>query len=302
MSIDNLFPVCRTIRHDTGEASIFARIGGEGPPLLLLHGFPQTHAMWHPIAAELMQRFTCVMPDLRGYGRSSCPPNRPGNAPYSKRAMAEDMLSLMRVLGHDSFAVAGHDRGGRVAYRMALDHPDAVSSLTVLDIVPTYTMWNEFSVAMAMKAYHWLFLAQPFPLPEMLIGKAAHEWLDYTIASWTKAKNLSAFASEAMDDYRALNGTKDHIHAFCNDYRAGQTFDLAADVKDHGAGHRIGCPTLALWGTNGFPSETSGPLATWRQWCSNVEGRGIDGGHFIVEENPSATLAALLPFLERTAR
>ena len=170
--MSNLFPGTHEHRVDLDGVEIFARAGGSGPPLLLIHGFPQTHAMWHWLAPALMQRFTCVMPDLRGYGYSSCPQNDAGNRAYSKRAMAQDMVALMASLGHNRFAVAGHDRGGRVAYRLALDHPRTLSGLAVLDIVPTYEMWHNFSVALAMKTYHWLFLAQPNPLPSAPVQPA----------------------------------------------------------------------------------------------------------------------------------
>jgi haloacetate dehalogenase len=299
--MSRLFPGTREHRQKVGEVEIFARIGGDGPPLLLIHGFPQTHAMWHRIAPALMQRFTCVMPDLRGYGLSSCPPNDPANEAYSKRAMAQDMLGLMQSLGYGKFAVVGHDRGGRVAYRMALDHPAAVSCLSVLDIVPTYTMWHRFTVKLAMKTYHWLFLAQPNPLPEMLIEQNPVGFLDYTIASWTKTKDLSAFSENALAEYRTHYATPEHIHATCNDYRAGATYDLKADEEDRAAGRKMSCPTLALWGKAGIPSEADNPLAAWQEWCDGVEGHGIDAGHFLVEENPDETLAALLPFLERHA-
>lgn len=293
-----LFPATHDVRHSHDGVEIFARVGGSGPPLLLIHGFPQTHAEWHKIAPALMESFTCVMPDLRGYGFSSCPANTADNAPYAKRAMAGDLVSLMASLGHRRFAVVGHDRGGRVAYRMALDHPEAVSCLTVLDIVPTHAMWMDFTVKLAMKTYHWLFLAQPNPLPEMLIERHPVGFLDYTLASWTAAKDLSAFDERALAEYRLHYATPEHIHATCNDYRAGATIDLAIDTADVTAGKKITCPTLALWGTSGIPSETAGPLDTWRKWCRNVEGRGIQSGHFIPEENPEALLAALLPFLK----
>lgn len=299
--MSRLFPGTQEHRHLHDGVEIFARVGGSGPPLLLIHGFPQTHAMWHKVAPALMQRFTCVMPDLRGYGYSACPANDAKNEAYSKRAMAQDLIALMKGLGHERFAVVGHDRGARVGYRMALDHPRAVSCLTVLDIVPTHAMWHNFTVRLAMKTYHWLFLAQPHPLPEMLIEPNPVGYLDYTIASWTKRKDLSAFSEEALSEYRLHYATPEHIHATCNDYRAGATYDLAADVVDHAAERKIACPTLVLWGTAGIPSETDGPLETWHAWCESAEGHGIDSGHFVAEENPQATLDALLPFLERHA-
>jgi haloacetate dehalogenase len=211
--------------------------------------------------------------------------------------MGQDMQALMRELGHSRFSVVGHDRGGRVAYRMALDDPEAINSLAVLDIVPTYAMWHNFTVKLAMKTYHWLFLAQPHPLPEMLIEQAPVGFLDYTIASWTKTRDLSAFDPQAMAEYRLHYATPEHIHATCNDYRAGATYDLKADEADREAHRKIACPTLALWGTAGIPSETDGPLEAWQQWCLKVEGCGIDSGHFLAEENPAETLAHLLPFL-----
>ncbi len=299
--MNNLFPGTHEHRADLDGVEIFARVGGAGPPLLLIHGFPQTHAMWHRVAPQLMERFTCIMPDLRGYGFSACPENDAQNLAYSKRAMADDLAQLMGGLGHRRFAVVGHDRGARVGYRMALDHPEAVCCLTVLDIVPTHAMWHGFTVKLAMKTYHWLFLAQPNPLPEMLIERAPIAYLDYTLASWTRAKDLSAFDGRALAEYRLHYAIPEHIHATCNDYRAGATCDLKADEADRTAGRKIACPTLALWGTAGIPSETGSPLETWRQWCDQVEGHGIDSGHFVAEENPDATLAHLVPFLARHA-
>lgn len=295
-----LFPQAREVHVKTADAEIFARIIGDGPPLLLLHGFPQTHVMWHKVAPQLAQHFTCVMPDLRGYGRSSCPANTADNFPYSKRAMAQDMRALMAHLGHGQFAVVGHDRGARVAYRLALDSPELVTRLAVLDIVPTFEMWHGFSVKLAMKAYHWLFLAQPLPLPEMLIEKSPEAYIDYTMASWTHDKTLAAFDALALDDYRASFARAPHVHAACNDYRAGATYDLAADEADRVKGRKIACPTLAAWGSAGFPGATADPLAAWQAWCTDVRGTAIDSGHFIPEENPSQLLALLLPFL--TAR
>lgn len=299
--MSTLFPGTHEHRHKVGGIEIFARIGGSGPPLLLVHGFPQTHAMWHRIAPALMQRFTCVMPDLRGYGYSACPANDAKNEAYSKRVMALDLVALMAGLGHERFAVVGHDRGARVGYRMALDHPDVVTCLGVLDIVPTHAMWHNFTVRLAMKTYHWLLLAQPHPLPEMLIEPNPVGYLDYTMASWTKAKDLTAFSEAALAEYRMHYATPEHIHATCNDYRAGATYDLAADVVDHAAGRKVACPTLALWGEVGIPANFESPLAIWHEWCESVEGHGIDSGHFVAEENPAATLDALLPFLARHA-
>jgi len=288
---------------DTGEAEIFARIGGSGLPLLLLHGYPQCHVMWHRIAPALAECFTCVIADLRGYGASSVPASGSDHEPYSKRAMARDMVAVMVQLGFETFALAGHDRGGRVGYRLALDHPQRLSRLAVLDIVPTHAMWHDLTVNRAMRVYHWLFLAQPEPLPETLIGAAPDFYLDHTIGSWTKDRSLAAFDPAALDHYRRLFRDPARLHATCEDYRAGQTFDLAADEVDMAAGRRIACPVLALWGNAGIPGDTdgkgneTGPLTIWRKWADRVDGTAIDAGHFICEENPDATLAALLPFL-----
>ena len=254
--------------------------------------------MWHRIAPRMAQRFSLVMPDLRGYGQSSAPRNDPKNEAYSKRTMASDMVAVMAALGHRRFSIAGHDRGGRVAYRMALDHSDRVTRLCVLDIVPTFTMWRSMSAAAAMKIYHWPFLAQPYPLPERLISADPAFYVDWTIASWTRDKNLAAFDPAALAAYRNAMSEPERLHAACNDYRAGATIDLAHDEQDHAASHMIDCPTLALWGNSGIPGGTTSPLKVWREWCAEVEGFGIDAGHFIAEENPDATAAALLRFLD----
>ncbi|MDP9138820.1 MAG: alpha/beta hydrolase [Pseudomonadota bacterium] len=297
-----LFPEgFKQVSAQTGLATIFARTGGSGPALLLLHGFPQTHAMWHKVVPRLMRQFTCVIPDLRGYGFSSCPPNDHANFAYSKRAMAQDMVALMSSLGHERFAVVGHDRGGRVAYRMALDEPSRVRAVALLDIISTYHMWRGLDAPFAMKVYHWLFLAQPHPLPEMLIEQAPVGFLDYTLASWTKAGNLSAFDADALAEYRLHFATPEHIHAACNDYRAGWTYDLEADNASRAAGQRIACPLFVVWGEAGIPAETSAMLDSWKEWASRADGKAIDSGHFLAEENPDATLDALLPFLTATA-
>jgi haloacetate dehalogenase len=293
----DLFEGFEARRVDTIGAEIFCRIGGSGPPLLLLHGYPQTHVMFHKIARKLAEHFTVVLPDLRGYGQSSCPPNDADNFTYSKRAMGQDAVRVMEALGFTLFRVIGHDRGGRVGYRTALDWPERVERLCVLDIIPTHAMWHNFSVKLAMKTYHWLFLAQPSPLPEMLIERSAAAFQDYTLASWTKTRDLRAFAQPALDAYHRFFCEAHHIRATCDDYRAGQTYDLYADQADFDAGKRIDCPLLAVWGDMGIPSETASPLDIWRQWATNVRGHGIDSGHFVAEENPAATLEALVPFL-----
>jgi haloacetate dehalogenase len=279
----------------TSIGKMFARTGGAGPPLLLLHGYTQTNVMWHRVAPLLAQRFSLVIPDLPGYGWSVAPEADAAHEPYSKRAMAGVMIEVMEALGHVRFRLAGHDRGGRVAYRLALDHPGRVERLATLDIVPTHAMWHGMDYKMALKVWHWPFLAQPYPLPEMLISKAPTEYLEWKMASWTKTKDLSGFDPRALAHYRAAFADPTRIRAHCEDYRAGATSDLANDEADRVAGSKITCPMLALWGARGIPSE-SGPLEIWRQWAGNVEGRPIDSGHFLAEEAAEATADALLAF------
>ncbi|MEX6505014.1 alpha/beta fold hydrolase [Jiella sp. M17.18] len=284
----------RTVAGD--GADIFCRIGGDGPPLLALHGYPQTGAMWAQIAPRLAGRFTLIVPDLRGYGRSSAPSNDAGNDAYSKRQMGRDMAAVMNELGHDRFMIAGHDRGGRVGYRMALDLPERVAKLAVLDIVPVSDVWEHMGAKEALTTYHWAFLAQPHPMPERLIAADSVFYLDHTIASWTKAKSLAAFAPEALAEYRQSFSRPAYVEAACNDYRAGSTIDWRLDRDDRAAGRKIKAPTLALWGANGLPGKGVQPLAVWQSWCDHVEGHAIDAGHFIVEEAPEETLKALLKF------
>jgi haloacetate dehalogenase len=298
--LPELFPGFDAQLISTSQADIFARIGGAGPPLLLLHGFPQTHVMWHAMAPSLAEHFTLVITDLRGYGQSSCPESDSKHAAYSKRHMARDMVEAMGTLGHERFAVLAHDRGARAAYRLALDDPDRITRMALLDIVPTYTMWNGMGQALALRAYHWLFLAQPEPLPETLIAGAPDYYAEHTLASWTASKDLSAFDAKALMHYRAQFATQDRIHACCEDYRAGATCDLEADRADYEAGHQITCPTCVVWGSAGFPGETGSPLDIWREWCSDVEGGAVDCGHFVAEELPQETLKAVLPFLMRS--
>lgn len=296
----DLFPGFASRWIDTSVGKIFARTGGSGPPLLLLHGYSETNVMWHRVAPALAARFSLVIPDLVGYGWSVIPEADQNHAPYDKRSMANVMIEVMEALGHVHFHLAGHDRGGRVAYRLALDHPGRVDRLATLDIVPTYDMWHGMDRNMAMKVWHWPFLAQPEPLPEMLISKAPVEYLEWKMASWTKAKDLTAFAPHALEHYRAAFVDPKRIHAHCEDYRAGRYADLINDEADRAAGNTIACPLLALWGGVGIANESGGPLATWRQWAPQAQGKVIDSGHFLTEEAPEATAAALLDFFLAT--
>jgi haloacetate dehalogenase len=278
----------------TSGVEIHLRLGGDGPPLLLLHGYPQTSAMWHRVAPALARRFTVVAADLRGYGGSSKPPSGPDHAAYAKRAMAADMVEVMATLGFPEFAVAGHDRGGRVGYRMALDHPSTVTRLAVLDIVPTHTMWRQMDKELAVATYHWLFLAQPDGLPEKLIGADPAWWVREKLRRW--AGDPDAFAAEAVAEYVRCFSDPAAIHASCEDYRAGATVDDEHDAADLGR-RRIACPLLVLWGDRGIARRAEDPLAAWRPWADDLRGQGIPAGHFLPEEAPAETLAALGAFL-----
>jgi haloacetate dehalogenase len=283
------------LRHaELAEVRIRFRSGGSGPPLLLLHGNPQTHMMWHRIAPALAGRFTVVAADLRGYGGSSKPASAPDHAPYSKRVMAADQLALMRSLGFERFAVVGHDRGGRVAYRMALDHPENVGRLAVLDILPTLEHYRRADMRFAMAYWHWFFLPQPFPLPERLIGADPEGFFR---RNWPAAGQPPAFfARQALEDYWEAFSDPATVHAICDDYRAGATIDCGHDEADFGV-RKIACPVLALWASKGILPRLYDPLAVWRDWAADVRGQAITGGHYMAEENPTETLAALLPFL-----
>ncbi|WP_102960589.1 alpha/beta fold hydrolase [Mangrovicella endophytica] len=278
-------------------AAIHCRIAGSGSPLLLLHGYPQTGALWADVAPGLTDRHRVVVPDLRGYGRSEAPASSGGEG-YSKRRMGADMVAVMAGLGFERFAVAGHDRGARVAYRLALDHPERVSQLAVLDVVPTLETWGEMDWKAALTSYHWPFLAQAEPLPERLIGHEPDFYLEWTIRSWTKKKSLEVFRPEALAEYRAAFRQPERIHAACEDYRAGATIDRILDIADRDLGRRIKAPMLVLWGSAGTPAKGRPPLTVWREWCDSVTGREIDCGHFLPEEAPGETLAALRDFFD----
>ena len=282
----------------TGETTIFTRSSGSGPPLLLLHGFPQTHVMWRGVAPRLAHSFTVVCADLRGYGQSGCPVSTPDHAPYAKRATARDMVTIMERLGFPRFSVAGHDRGGRVAYRMALDHPARVDRLAVLDVVPTETVWDRADARFALGFWPWSLLAQPEPLPERILAAAPEAIVDDALGGWGSPS--AAFPPEVRAAYVQALREPAHAHAICEEYRAAATVDREHDRTDRARGRRIVCPLLALWSARGaldtWYVEESGPIALWRAWCDEVQGRPLDAGHFFPEEIPAETAEALNRF------
>jgi haloacetate dehalogenase len=290
-----LFPEFRRERVPGRGGDVYLVLHGSGPPVLLLHGYPQTHACWHRVAPMLAGRFTVVCPDLRGYGDSAKPPSEPDHRTYSKRVMADDQVAVMAQLGFERFAVVGHDRGARVAYRLALDHPAQVTRLAVLDIIPTLETFARLDRRLALATYHWLFLAQPEPLPERLIGANPEFFLRHTLRSW--AGSADAFAPVALAEYLRCFRDPATIHATCEDYRAGATLDVADDAVDRARGGRITCPVLALWGGRGVDDRLWDPLAIWREWADDVTGGPVAAGHFLPEEAPDATASALLAFL-----
>ncbi len=265
---------------------------GDGPPLLLLHGYPQTGYIWHKIAPLLIKDFTVIVADLRGYGDSDKPPTSADHAVYSKRAMAADMIAVMAALGHQQFFVAGHDRGGRVAHRLARDYPQAVERLAVLDIAPTAMMYDTTDMQFATNYYHWFFLIQPAPFPETLIGHDPKFFLESKMRHW--GKDRSAITEDAFDDYLRCFSNPDTIHASCEDYRASASIDLEHDAAD--AGQKLDIPLLVLWGATAMVGNKYDMLAAWREVAVDVSGFFVPGGHYLPEESPDETYQALLDF------
>lgn len=283
------FPRFSRSQLDVNGTRINAVHGGAGPPILLLHGYPQTHVAWHRVAPSLAERFTVVCPDLRGYGDSAKPPSDERHEQYSKRVMAQDQVELMQTLGFERFAVVGHDRGARVARRMALDHPDCVRRLAVLDIVPTRAIYETLTQARATTVWRYLFLVQP-ALPERLIGADPGFYLDWTLQEWCGTPG--ALTAAAVSEYRRCFDSST-VHAGCEDYRAGATIDLVHDQAD--ADRLIACPVLVLWSEQGIGSSYD-VLSIWREQADDVRGRALDSGHFLAEERPAAITAELLAF------
>jgi haloacetate dehalogenase len=276
---------------------IAAVVGGNGPPLLLLHGHPQTHAIWHRVAPALARRFTLVAADLRGYGDSSKPEGTPDHANYSKRTMAADQVALMRHLDFGRFDVLAHDRGARVAHRLALDHAEAVRRLVLLDIAPTLAMYEQTDQAFARAYWHWFFLIQPHPLPERLIEADPAAYLRDVMGR--RSAGLAPFDARALAEYGRCLALPGAAHGVCEDYRAAAGIDLDHDRADREAGRRLRMPLLALWGEQGVVHQCFRPLDEWRLAAERVEGEALPCGHYIAEEAPDALLARVLPFLDR---
>jgi haloacetate dehalogenase len=287
----DFFPGFKHIDAKTSGATIHAVVGGSGPPLLLLHGYPQTHIEWRDVAPQLAKKFTVVAADLRGYADSSKPADGDNHFNYSKRAMAQDQVEVMASLGFQKFAVVGHDRGGRVAHRMALDHADRVTKLVILDIVPTYKVLHSVTNELATANFHWWFLIQKAPLPETLIGNSAEFWLH------SRFERIPAgiLKDDAFAEYLRAFQLPGAIHGACEDYRAGATIDLEHDAAD--LDHKISCPVLVLWGEKGAWPKLYDVLAVWRERGANVNGKQVPTGHFIAEERPDILLSELGSFL-----
>lgn len=289
-----MFEEFETVDVDVEGVRIHARVGGSGPAVLLLHGYPQTHVMWHAVAPRLAETHTVVAADLRGYGDSGRPESDATHAAYGKRAMAADQAGLMRELGHATYAVVGHDRGARVAHRLALDSVEQVERLAVLDIAPTRHVFGDVDKVLALSYDHWFFLAQDNDLPEVLIGGAAEHWLRTKLGQWSAPG--AEFGEEQVAEYvRCFDEAG--IHATTEDYRAGATIDLEHDDATYDEGRRVTCPTLVLWGAEGLVGRRYDVLEVWRQYADQVTGGPVSGGHFLPEESPDETTAALVAFL-----
>ena len=269
--------------------------GGSGPPLFLLHGFPQTNVIWHLVAPELARHFSLVMPDLRGYGDSSAPAGDPEHKQYSKREMARDIIALADHYGFDRFALAGHDRGGRVGYRLVLDHPGRVTKYCAIDIIPTLDVWEDMDTAATVSAFHWSLLAASAPLPEELIGQNPDLFYRLLLERW--ASDIAKLDPGAVEAYLEQYRDPRKIHAQCEDYRAGATVDRLYDKANRDAGDLLDCPVLVIWSTGYLSDKASSPLLSWRKWAADVTEIAIDCGHFIVEEEPRLAANALADFL-----
>ena len=294
--MQTLFPGFEAHRGEVADGvHIAAVVGGNGPPLLLLHGHPQTHAIWHKVVPTLAQRHTVVAADLRGYGDSAKPTGSPDHRNYAKRVMAQDQLALMQSLGFDRFDVLAHDRGARVAHRLAVDHPTAVRRLALLDVAPTLAMYEQTSEAFARAYWHWFFLIQPAPLPERLIEADPAAYVREVLGR--RSAGLAPFDARALAEYQRCLALPGAAHGLCEDYRASAGIDLDHDRTDRASGRRLTQPLLALWGAHGVIQRCFDPLAEWRRVARDVRGQALPCGHYIAEEAPDALLAQVLPFL-----
>ncbi|SDC39965.1 haloacetate dehalogenase [Cupriavidus sp. YR651] len=283
-------------RIDANGVAIHAVVGGQGPALLLLHGHPQTHVIWHKVAGELARHFTVVATDLRGYGDSDKPAGVADHSNYSKRAMAADQLAVMRALGFERFRVLAHDRGARVAHRLAVDYPDAVEKLVTLDIAPTLAMYAQTNEAFARAYYHWFFLIRPAPFPETLIEADPELYIRQTMGG--RSAGLAPFTEAALAEYLRCLKTPGAAHGLCEDYRASAGIDLEHDRADIAAGRMVECEMLALWGADGAVGKCFQPLEEWRKVARRVTGHALPCGHYIAEEVPDQLLEEALPFLK----
>jgi haloacetate dehalogenase len=290
-----LFPGFATRRIDVDGVEVACVVGGSGPPLLLLHGHPQTHAIWHKVAPRLAQQYTVVASDLRGYGDTSRPASGADHAAYSKRALAADQVGLMRSLGFASFDLLAHDRGARVAHRLAADHPGVLRRLALLDIAPTLAMYEQTNEAFARAYWHWYFLIQPAPLPERLIEADPGAYVRDLMGA--RHAGLAAFDPRALAEYERCLSLPGAAHTLCEDYRAGASIDLVHDRADRAAGRRVDLPLLVLWGEHGVVQRCFKPLDEWRRVATNVTGNTLPCGHYIPEEAPEPLLAQVLAFL-----
>jgi len=290
-----LFPHFRALQVETDPTiTINAIVGGSGPPLLLLHGHPQTHAIWHRVAPRLAEHFTVVACDLRGYGESSKPQGAPDHANYSKRAMAADMVAVMQSLGFATFRVLAHDRGARVAHRLALDHPQAVERMALLDIAPTLAMYEQTSDTFARAYWHWFFLIQPAPLPERLIEADPAAYVRDVMGK--RSAGLAPFDPRALAEYQRCLALPGAAHGICEDYRAAATIDLEHDRVDRDGGNRLALPLMVLWGEQGVVGRCFDPLKEWQRVAADVQGGALPCGHYIAEEAPDMLLERVLPF------
>ena len=294
MSAGGLFPRFSSGIANAGAIQIPYVMAGSGPPLLLLHGHPQTHVIWHKTAPALAQSFTVIASDLRGYGDASKPPGLPDHSNYSKREMARDQVALMQNLGFERFSLVGHDRGGRVGHRLAMDHPHALERMMLLDISPTLAMYQQTTMEFARAYWHWFFLIQPAPLPERLIGADPEFYLQEYMGK--RSAGMRPFAPEAWAEYLRAMSDPACVHAMCEDYRAAASIDLEHDCIDRDAGKKLTCPLRVLWGIQGVIERYFDPLADWGRVAETVSGRELDCGHYIPEEAPEALLAEIQQF------